>query len=187
MPDFIFNHVMAQCSVDVSDRVFRGQFTSVTQTTRPKYKKWDTYRMSKAVEAVLSGKSIRRAALDFNVPKSTLSDRISGRVQEGVMSGPHKYLSDEEELELEKFLILCGSMGYPKTRYEVLSLVQRKLDLLLAKGWIDMELFSNWFHSHFLRYVPTARPLLLLMDGHSSHYCPDTIRMAAQEKIIIFA
>ena len=58
---------------------------------------------------------------------------------------------------------------------------------LSEKGWIDMELFSNWFHSHFLRYAPTARPLLLLMDGHSSHYCPDTIRMAAQEKIIIFA
>ena len=33
--------------------------------------------MSKAVEAVLSGKSIRRAALDFNVPRSTHSDRIS--------------------------------------------------------------------------------------------------------------
>ena len=24
------------------------------------------------------------------------------------------------------------------------------------------------------------------MDGHSSHYCPETIRMAAEEKIILF-
>ena len=104
--------------------------------------------MSKAVEAVLSGKSIRRAALDFNVPKSTLSDRISGRVQEGVMSGPHKYLSDEEELELEKFLILCGSMGYPKTRYEVLSLVQRKLDLLP----LNRTVTHGWWESYVKRH-----------------------------------
>ena len=36
-------------------------------------------------------------------------------------------------------------------------------------GWIDQDLFDKWFDKHFLRYAPTARPLLLLMDGHSSH------------------
>ena len=30
------------------------------------------------------------------------------------------------------------------------------------------------------------RPLLLLLDGHSSHYCPDTIRLAASERFILF-
>lgn len=38
----------------------------------------------------------------------------------------------------------------------------------------------------FLKYAPLARPLLLLMDGHSSHYCPDTVRMAAKEQVIMF-
>ena len=51
---------------------------------------------------------------------------------------------------------------------------------LSSKGWIDQELFHVWFESHFLRYAPPARPLLLLMDEHSSHYCPETIRSAAQ-------
>ena len=57
---------------------------------------------------------------------------------------------------------------------------------LSDRGWIDSELFNAWFHNHFLRYAPLARPLLLLLDGHSSHYCPDTICMAAKEDVILF-
>jgi len=38
-----------------------------------------------------------------------------------------------------------------------------------------------------LRYAPLARPLLLLLDGHSSHYSPDTIRLAAKEQVTVFA
>ena len=57
---------------------------------------------------------------------------------------------------------------------------------LSGNGWMDMELFHIWFCSHFSRYAPSVRPLLLLMDGHSSHYCPDTIRLAAHERVILF-
>jgi len=43
---------------------------------------------------------------------------------------------------------------------------------LSGNGWMDMELFHIWFSNHFLRYAPSVRPLLLLLGGHSSHYCP---------------
>ena len=56
-----------------------------------------------------------------------------------------------------------------------------------AKGWIDQDLFNGWFTGHFLKHVPFVRPILLLLDGHSSHYCPDTVRLAAKERVIIFA
>ena len=49
-----------------------------------------------------------------------------------------------------------------------------------------MELFDRWFSNHFLRYAPGARPLLLLLDGDSSHYCPQTIHFAVAEQVIIF-
>ena len=42
-------------------------------------------------------------------------------------------------------------------------------------GWMQAKLFDSWFRKHFMRYAPASRPLLLLLDGHSSHYCPDTI------------
>ena len=58
---------------------------------------------------------------------------------------------------------------------------------LSSRGWIDQELFDGWFVKHFLKHAPAARPLLLLLDGHSSHFCPDTVRLAAKEKVILFA
>ena len=39
---------------------------------------------------------------------------------------------------------------------------------------------------HFAKYAVGARPLLLLLDGHSSHYTPDMILHAKEHGIIIF-
>ena len=57
---------------------------------------------------------------------------------------------------------------------------------LSKKGWINRELFLKWFQRHFLTHAPPARPLLLLLDGHSSHYAPDLVRLAAQAGVILF-
>ena len=43
----------------------------------------------------------------------------------------------------------------------------------------------EWFRCHFLSYAPKARPIVLLMDGHSTHFCPETIRMAAANQVIL--
>ena len=40
------------------------------------------------------------AALENNVPKSTLHDRLSGKVLPGAVGGAPRYLDDEEEEEL---------------------------------------------------------------------------------------
>ena len=53
-----------------------------------------------------------------------------------------------------------------------------------SNGWMDQELFDHWF-DHFLKYAPPTRPLLVLMDGHSSHYCPSTIHHAAEQQVIL--
>ena len=37
-----------------------------------------------------------------------------------------------------------------------------------------------------LSFSPPVRPILLLMDGHSSHYQPAAIRRAAEEGVIMF-
>ena len=49
------------------------------------------------------------------------------------------------------------------------------------------DLFLHWFTNHFLLYAPQIRPLLLLLDGHSTHYSPETINIAAQNQVIVFA
>ena len=57
---------------------------------------------------------------------------------------------------------------------------------LTDNGWSNGEIFNIWFHNHFLTHAPAVRPLLLLLDGHSSHYNPSTLKMASKEKIIVF-
>lgn len=59
---------------------------------------------------------------------------------------------------------------------------------LSSSGWVDSEIFDAWFTNHILAYAPAAaRPTLLILDGHSSHFNPVTIKKAAAEKVIIFS
>ena len=324
---------MLQCP-SLKDRVYRSSNVGVSPpvtTVHARvcvYKHWTPHQMLQAVNAVVKeGLSVRRAALFYGVPKSSLGDRISGRVAQDAVSGPPKYLTTTEEAELVIFLSRCATIGYAKSRKQVLALVQcilanrgitrtvsggwwesfcrrhpnltlraaaplsfarakasdpemfsRYFDLLeqtlrenhltgkpgqifnmdesgmpldpkppklvvergrsayalgsgdksqvtvvgcvsaagfciapmviwdrktlapeltigevpgtiyglSSRGWMDQELFDIWFNNHFLKYAPSTRPLLLLLDGHSSHYCPDTIRLAAKERVILF-
>ena len=317
----------------LKNRVFRSTTLIVAPlvTERPiEYRTWDRDSMEMACREVREGRlSIRRAAESFSVPRSTLGDRVSGKVCEGSHSGPTRYLTDEEEAELVHFLVESSKVGYARTKKDVLAIVDRiveakglknsrvthgwwdsfrkrhphltlrtaeKLsyaryvssdplvitqyfDLLKAtlhdndlidkpaqilncdetgmpldqlpkyvvaergqkhpravttgskkqvtvlacvsaagyslpplvifaqkslnqeltlgevpgtmygltdKGWMDGEVFDNWFTHHFLAHAPPLRPLLLLLDGHSTHYNPSFIRKAAQEKVIVF-
>ena len=53
-------------------------------------------------------------------------------------------------------------------------------------GWMDSDVFASWLTHHFLVHAPSVRPVLLLMDGHSTHYNPSFIRRAAEEKVVVF-
>ena len=53
------------------------------------------------------------------------------------------------------------------------------------KGWTDQELFKHWLKDPFLQYTVPNRPLLILLDGHSSHYEPASIELARTEGVII--
>ena len=287
--------------------------------------------MEYALRDVTSGNlTVRRAALEHNVPKSTLHDRVSGKVLPGAVGGAPRYLNDEEKEELVKWLEGCAEVGCAKSVREVRAIVgaivgkkhnaecpvvshgwwdrfrarhphlrlrageslayvratctnrvildkyfdmledviaknylddkpgrifnldesgiplqhrpgrrigvkgQKHVNVLTSgnktnitilayvsasgfaippmviynrknltpeltrgeipgtmyglstSGWIDSELFSEWFDRHFLQYAPSARPLLLLLDGHSSHYSPEFIHSACGNGVIVF-
>ena len=55
-----------------------------------------------------------------------------------------------------------------------------------GKGWTDRELFSHWLKDQFLKYAVKTQPLLLILDGHSSHYEPQSVEFAREEGVIIF-
>ena len=54
--------------------------------------------MIAAIGAVKSGVPVKRAAEEHCVPRTTLRDRLSGRVVHGTKPGPKPYLSNEQEV-----------------------------------------------------------------------------------------
>ena len=58
---------------------------------------------------------------------------------------------------------------------------------LLESRWMDTELFEEWLDNHFLLYAPPARPLLLLLDGHTSYYQLEALRIAAAESVTTYS
>ena len=66
----------------------------------------------------------RRAARDHGVPKTTLHDRVCGRVVHDINHGFKPYLNSAEEKELGSYLKHSAKVGYGKTRRDVLCLVQ---------------------------------------------------------------
>ena len=118
--------------------MFRGTIVTTTSSVvaakeeRGAYKKWSGDQMDQAVSAVVGhGKSIRRAAMQYNVPRSTLFARVSGRVQPGAVSRSPKYLTFTEEAELAKFLSRCGAIGYARSKLRFWP--------LCSKCWIAEE------------------------------------------------
>ena len=57
---------------------------------------------------------------------------------------------------------------------------------LSEKGWVDSKLFKGWLSEHFLPIALGAHPLLLLLDGHSSHYQSELVSFAREYGIILF-
>ena len=53
-------------------------------------------------------------------------------------------------------------------------------------GRIDPDLFHFWMTEHFLEHAVAGCPLLLLLDGHSFHFKPETIKFAKDHGIVVF-
>ena len=81
--------------------------------------------MKKASQAVKDRQcKFKEAAREFNVPRTTLQDRISGRVVHGVKPGSKLYLNKAEKTELAEFLEVTSSVGYGKAQNQVMEIVK---------------------------------------------------------------
>ena len=91
----------------------------------PTYREYNTLSIEKAYEAVVAGKmSIRKAADEFGVPRSTLHDKVTKKVPLKGRGGPKGHLTSHEEAELVKFLVGSASVGYAKSRKDVIAIAQ---------------------------------------------------------------
>ena len=78
----------------------------------PVYKEYYEDQICRAYEADQEGASVRHAAEHtYGIPRSTLSDRITGKVKFGAHSGPEQYLSSKEEEKTCQFYLTISENG----------------------------------------------------------------------------
>lgn len=65
-------------------------------------------------------------------------------------------------------------VGYPGTTYAATN-----------QGWMETEVFENYFKNCFLPNIGQERPVLLIYDGHSSHVGLNVIQKAIENNIVI--
>ncbi|XP_054611682.1 uncharacterized protein LOC129169344 [Dunckerocampus dactyliophorus] len=89
---------------------------------RKKKKKWTEEAMERALIEVKSGRcTVRQAAKQFGVPKSSLGDRVSGRVTPGSRSGPAQLITSSDEELLVEFSLYMSKHGFPLTKQQLVS------------------------------------------------------------------
>lgn len=78
--------------------------------------------MEHALTEVKSGRcTVRQAAKEFGVPKSSLGDRVSGRVAPGSRSGPAQLITSADEELLVEFSLYMSTHGFPLTKQQLVS------------------------------------------------------------------
>ena len=118
--------------------------------SRPSTKRlqWSNQQMEAAMKAVESGSGINKAAREHGVSKTTLKDRINGKVEHGRKPGPQSYLTNFEERELGVFLKECAGIGYGKTRRDVMQIAQSVAE---EKGVLKKSRITHRWWSRFLQ------------------------------------
>ena len=169
---------MAASCAPLRDRVFASSSSDTCYSTLSKggpvrplqYKDWTPDAMKAAMKAVIKhGVSIREAAQMHQIPKSTLGDRISGRVLPGATSGPSCYLTSAEEEDLVNFLCRVAQIGQGRTRQEVIAIVER----VLASRGNAKTVSAGWWASFISRHprvaLRTPATLSLARPAASDH------------------
>ena len=64
-------------------------------------------------------------AIEHEVPRMTLQNRVSGRVAYGNKSGPKPYLISSEEKEVTDILLQTAKAGYGRSRKQIIQIVRK--------------------------------------------------------------
>ena len=109
--------------------------------------------MQAAVAAFKAGRiSFRNAASQFNVPKSSLRDRVTGRVIHGKKNGAKTKLTQTDKEKLAAYLIETSKQGYGK-RKEIIIFMATQIALKQGKT-ISGGCLSHMWWKGFLKRHP---------------------------------
>ena len=95
---------------------------------KPKYTQYD---FDQALQAVANGQSVRKAAIDWAVPRSTLQARINGRDTHRVAAQSQMRLSLVQEEHLVGWILTQETVGIPLSHVQIYEIASQ---VLATKG-----------------------------------------------------
>ena len=115
--------------------------------------------ISQALESILNGQSIKTAAKEWGIPRSTLQRRIQGAQSRASIAASRQKLSPTQESHLVQWVQVQAALGLPPTHQQVREFAER---ILRLQGG-PQTLGKNWFQA-FMRRNPSikvqrARPI----------------------------
>ena len=95
----------------------------------PYRQKWDQDAMDRALQAVRrDGMKHATAAKTFRVPRSSLIDRLKGRIGDSAVMGARTVLNAAEEEQLVHFIAASSKAGFPLQCTDLRKWVKQILD-----------------------------------------------------------
>ncbi|ESZ91407.1 transposase [Sclerotinia borealis F-4128] len=104
--------------------------------------------ISAALNAIVNGVSIRKAALDYGIPRTTLYNRIKGRVSHQKSHQSMQKIAPIQEKRLVEWILVQESLGTSPTYQQIREIGERlfdikELDSTLGKRWVRNFLERN--------------------------------------------
>ena len=145
-----------------SKRLGRPRTHLKSTKVKVKSKQWSEESMLAALTSVRDGTPVLTAATLHGVPRSTLHDRVTGKVKHGTNPGPKPYLNKTEETELSDFLVDVAKAGYGKSRKQIMSIAEN-----VAKDKGVLKKNKKVSHGWYRRFM-ARRPSLSLRKGDAT-------------------
>lgn len=136
-------------------------------------------RILLAIKAIKNRRftSVAAAARSFEVPRSTLQDRMKGITRwSDTRAIGHKFTQLEEE-SIQDWLISMDHRGAAKHWALNVS----------PNGWTSNEIGVDWLQKHFIPHVKSQKKgkhCLLVLDGHHSHLTATFDKICQENNII---
>ena len=108
--------------------------------------------ITQALEAITQGQSIKKAALEWGVPRSTLQNRMRGTQSRDVAFSDQQRLSPTDENHLANWVRVQADLGLPPTHQQLKDFAKRILEV---HGDVE-PLGKNWVQS-FIKRNPSVR------------------------------
>jgi DDE superfamily endonuclease/Tc5 transposase DNA-binding domain len=121
--------------------------------SRKSRKSYDAQRMLSALGDVEAGMSVKKAALTWSVPRTTLNNLKLGRYKPDARPGPCTILTQAEELLLQEWIVEMSRRGLPMNRENLLDSIQVILsEDGRANPFLDNRPGNSWFKLFLKRH-----------------------------------